>query len=232
MSPLEFLQVAAYFGLLIVCTPLLGRYMARVFNGERMLLAPVLRPVEGVIYRLSGVDPNQEQNWREYALAMLLFNILGFLLLFLLQLLQGVLPLNPANRPGVEPFLAFNTATSFITNTNWQAYGGETTMSYLTQMIGLNVQNFVSAATGVAVVIALTRGLAHKSASNLGNFWADLVRCVLYVFIPLCLILALVLVSQGVVEAHHGRLWLEDTPGDGATFIIALPLVKEVIHGS
>ncbi len=204
MTPLELVQIALYLGLLVVCTPLLGGYMARVFKGERTWLTPVLRRVESAIYRLAGVHPNEEQSWKQYALAMMLFNVAGFVLLYVLQLTQRALPLNPAVLPNVEPFLAFNTATSFVTNTNWQAYGGETTMSYLTQMIGLNVQNFVSAATGVAVVIAMTRGLARRQASAIGNFWVDLVRCVLYVFLPLCLVFALVLVSQGVVQNFNG----------------------------
>ena len=196
----DWLQIVVYFGVLIACVPLLGGYMAQVFAGERTLLSPVLLPAERAIYRIGGVDPSHEQGWRSYALSLMLFNILGFAVLLVVQLLQGLLPLNPAGLNSVEPLLAFNTATSFMTNTNWQAYGGETTMSYLTQMLGLNVQNFVSAATGVAVVIALTRGLARKSADTIGNFWADMVRCVLYVFLPLSILLAVVLVSQGVVQ--------------------------------
>ena len=180
MSTLEIVQVLLYFGLLIAVTPLLGGYMKRVFEGERTLLSPVLRPVEGLFYRLSGVRPEEEQPWKQYTVALILFNVLGFLALFLLQLLQGILPLNPEKLAGVEPWLAFNTATSFMTNTNWQAYAGETTMSQLTQMLGLGAQNFLSAATGIAVVLALTRGLARKSAATLGNFWADLVRATLY----------------------------------------------------
>jgi K+-transporting ATPase ATPase A chain len=200
MSALELVQIIVYFALLITCVPLLGSYMAKIFNGEQTRLTFLLQPVERGIYRLTGVQSEQEQNWREYALALMAFNLLGLVALFGLQLTQSALPLNPANQAGVEPFLAFNTATSFMTNTNWQAYGGETTMSYLTQMIGLNVQNFVSAATGIAVVIALTRGLARRTAETIGNFWVDLVRCVLYVFLPLCLVLALILVRQGVVQ--------------------------------
>jgi K+-transporting ATPase ATPase A chain len=214
MSALELLQIIVYFGVLIVCVPLLGGYMAKVFSDERTLLTPILRPVEGFMYRVSGVNPAEEQTWKQYTLALLAFNLLGFLVLFILQLTQGILPLNPAHLGSVEPFLAFNTATSFMTNTNWQAYGGETTMSYLTQMIGLNVQNFVSAATGVAVVIALTRGLARKSAATIGNFWTDLVRCVLYVFLPLCLVLALILVSQGVVQNVNGYVEANTLSGD------------------
>ncbi|MAS37834.1 MAG: potassium-transporting ATPase subunit KdpA [Anaerolineaceae bacterium] len=200
MSTLELVQIIFYFVALIVCVPLLGGYMAAVFNGERTFLTPVIGPVERGMYRLIGTDPAQEQTWRQYAGSLLMFNLSGFAVLLILQLLQGVLPLNPANLPPVEPFLAFNTATSFVTNTNWQAYGGETTMSYLTQMMGLNVQNFVSAATGIAVVIALTRGLARRTAETIGNFWVDLVRSVLYILLPLSILLAVVFVSQGVVQ--------------------------------
>jgi potassium-transporting ATPase potassium-binding subunit len=218
MTSLELLQIALYLGVLVACVPLLGGYMAKVFAGEHTLLTPVLRPIEGVIYRISGVNPAEEQNWKQYTFALLAFNLLGFAVLFILQLLQGILPLNPAQLGNVEPFLAFNTATSFMTNTNWQSYGGETTMSYFTQMIGLNVQNFVSAAVGVAVVIALTRGLARKSASTIGNFWADLVRCVLYVFMPLCIVLAVVLVSQGVIQNFND--YVETTTLSGETQVI------------
>lgn len=200
MTPLELMQLVLYFALLIICTPFLGRYIARVMQGEKTFLSPVLRPVEGIFYRAAGVNPAEEQNWKEYAIALLVFHVLGFAVLFILQLAQGALPLNPQGLPGVEPALAFNTATSFITNTNWQAYAGETTMSYLTQMLGLAVQNFVSAATGLAVVVALTRGLTRRTASTIGNFWADLVRATLYVLLPLSILLAVVLVSQGVVQ--------------------------------
>jgi potassium-transporting ATPase potassium-binding subunit len=200
MAIQEYVQIFIYFGLLILCTPLLGRYMARVFTGERTILSSIGEPLERVVYRLSGVRPDGEQNWRQYAIALLIFNILGFLFVFLLQLLQGFLPLNPARLPGVEPALAFNTATSFMTNTNWQAYAGETTLSLLTQMLGLTVQNFVSAATGIAVVIALTRGLARRSSATIGNFWVDLTRGVFYVLLPLSFVLALILVGQGVVQ--------------------------------
>ncbi len=218
MSALELLQIVVYFGVLIACVPILGGYMAKVFNGERTLLTPLLQPLERIIYRVCGVNPVEEQHWKQYAVALLAFNLLGFLALLILQLTQGMLPLNPAHLGSVEPFLAFNTATSFMTNTNWQAYGGETTMSYLTQMIGLSVQNFVSAATGVAVVIALTRGLARKSAATIGNFWTDLVRCVLYVFLPLSLVLALALVNEGVIQNFNG--YVEATTLSGESQVI------------
>jgi potassium-transporting ATPase potassium-binding subunit len=200
MTFLELAQIFLYFTLLIICTPLLGSYMAKVFNGERSFISPVLKPIESGIYKLAGVNTEEEQNWRQYAIAMLVFNGLGFLVVFVLQLLQGSLPLNPAGLPNVELSLAFNTATSFMTNTNWQSYAGETTLSYLIQMVGLGVQNFVSAATGIAIVIALTRGLARHTASTLGNFWADMVRSVVYILLPMSIVLALVLVSQGVIQ--------------------------------
>jgi potassium-transporting ATPase potassium-binding subunit len=194
------LQIGVYIVLLILCVPLLGGYMARIYNGQNTLLTPVLRPVEFGLYRLIGVRPDEEQNWRGYTAALLAFNLLGFLVLFILLLIQGALPLNPVELPSLDPFLAFNTATSFMTNTNWQAYDGETTMSYVSQMLGLNVQNFVSAATGMAVLVALTRGLARRTATTIGNFWVDLVRSVLYILLPLSLVLAVILVSQGVVQ--------------------------------
>lgn len=200
MSALDILQIVLFLGLLTACTPWLGRYMQRVFDGERTFLRPALHPVEKLLYRFSGVAMDEEQSWKGYAAALLLFNALGFLFLFLLQLAQGVLPLNPEKLPGVEPLLAFNTATSFVTNTNWQAYAGETTLSRLTQMLGLGVQNFLSAATGIAGLLALTRGLARKSATTVGNFWVDMTRATLYVLLPLSLALAIILVSQGVVQ--------------------------------
>lgn len=215
MTILELLQISLYLGLLIVCTSLLGAYMARVFTGEHTLLTPLMRPVENLLYRLCGVNSAVEMGWTVYAVALLMFNVVGFLFLFVLQLAQGVLPLNPAGLPGVEPLLAFNTATSFMTNTNWQSYAGETTMSYLTQMLGLGVQNFVSAATGIAVVIALTRGLVRRTAQTIGNFWVDLVRSTLYILLPLSIILALVLVSQGVVQNFSP--YVEATPLTGET---------------
>ena len=200
MAPLELLQILLFFSLLIGLTPPLGNYMRRAFLGRRVWLTPVVQPVEGLVYRLAGVDPHVEMGWQSYLAAVLIFNLAGFVLLFGLLLAQGMLPLNPMHLPGVPLLLAFNTATSFVTNTNWQAYGGETTLSYLTQMVGLTVQNFVSAATGIAVVIALARGLARRTGRTLGNFWADLVRTTLYVLLPLSLVVALILVSQGVVQ--------------------------------
>ncbi len=200
MSAQELLSILIWLGLLIVSTPLLGGYMARVYSGQTTWLSPLLAPAERGVYRLAGADPTAEMDWRSYAWALLAFNLLGFVVLFVLQVLQGWLPLNPMQLPGVDMLLAFNTATSFVTNTNWQAYSGEITMSYFTQMLGLAVQNFVSAATGMAVLIALARGLARRSAATIGNFWVDLVRSTLYILLPLSVILALALVSQGVVQ--------------------------------
>jgi K+-transporting ATPase ATPase A chain len=194
------LQITIYLIVLILLAKPLGAYMARVYSGERTVLDRFLGPIERLIYRLAGVDPNQEMNWKVYAEAMLVFNVLGLLAVYALQRLQHVLPLNPQAMAAVTPDSSFNTAVSFASNTNWQGYGGETTMSYLTQMLGLTVQNFVSAATGMAILAAFIRGLARHTTNLLGNFWVDLIRSTLYTLLPLSFVLALVLVSQGVVQ--------------------------------
>ncbi|MGZ5384645.1 MAG: potassium-transporting ATPase subunit KdpA [Acidimicrobiia bacterium] len=196
----NLLLIVAYFGVLLALTKPLGLFMYRLFNGERTFLTPALRPVERGIYRLTGVDEAREMRWTTYLVALLLFNLLGFLTVYLLQRLQGGLPFNPQGLPGVEPTSSFNTAVSFTTNTNWQGYYPEITMSYLTQMMGLTVQNFVSAATGIAIAIALIRGFARRSTQDLGNFWVDLTRVTLYVLLPICIIYALFLVSRGVLQ--------------------------------
>ena len=195
-----WIQIAIYFAVLTALVVPLGRYMARVFEGERTFLSPVLRPVEALLYRVSGVDETREQHWITYTVAMLLFNAAGFALLYALLRLQHLLPLNPADMSAVPADLAFNTAVSFTTNTNWQNYGGESTMSYLSQMVGLTTQNFVSAATGIALVVALIRAFARASANTIGNFWVDLTRCTLYVLLPLSIVAALFLVWQGVPQ--------------------------------
>jgi potassium-transporting ATPase potassium-binding subunit len=200
MTALELVQIVIFIVLLVVSVPFLGGYMAKVYGGECTFLTSILQPLEKLLYRLIGVKPDEEQNWKQYAWAMLAFNIIGFAVMFIVMFVQRSLPLNPVGLPNIEPALAFNTATSFMTNTNWQSYAGETTMSYFTQMLSLNVQNFVSAATGMAVVVALTRGLVRRSASTLGNFSADMVRGTVYILLPLSIIFALVLVSQGVVQ--------------------------------
>ena len=177
--------------------------MAAVYEGRRTFLSPVLRPLEALIYRVAGVDEKSEVGWKRYALGLLLLNLLGFVVVYLLQRLQGVLPLNPQNFAAVSADSSFNTAVSFATNTNWQGYVGESTMSYLTQMLGLAVQNFLSAATGMAVLVALIRGFARRQVSEIGNFWVDFTRSTLYILLPLSLVLALVLASQGVVQSFQ-----------------------------
>jgi potassium-transporting ATPase potassium-binding subunit len=194
------LQIAFYLVVLLALAKPLGAYMARVYEGRPIVLGRALGWLERFIYRASGVVPGAEMGWKTYALTMLLFNLAGLLAVYALQRLQGVLPLNPAGLGAVSPDSSFNTAVSFATNTNWQGYGGETTMSYLTQMLALTVQNFLSAATGMAVAVALIRGFARRSAETIGNFWVDLTRTTLYILLPLSFVLALVLVSQGVVQ--------------------------------
>jgi K+-transporting ATPase ATPase A chain len=204
MTASVLLQPALYLLVLLLLVKPLGAFMARVYQGERTFLSPVLQPVERFIYRLARVHADEEMDWKTYAIAFLLFNFVGILLLYLIQRLQSILPLNPQSLGAVSPGLAFNTAVSFVTNTNWQSYSGETTMSYLTQMLGLTVQNFVSAAVGMAVLIALIRSFARHSAKAIGNFWVDTTRSVLYILLPLALVLALALVSQGVVQTFNG----------------------------
>ena len=184
-----WIQILIFCAIVVALVKPLGWYMTRVFNGERTFLSPVLRPVETVLYRLAGTNEREEQHWLTYTLAMLAFNLLGFVVLYALQRFQAVLPFNPMGMGAVAPDLAFNTAASFVTNTNWQNYGGESTMSYLVQMAGLTVQNFVSAATGIALAVALIRGFSRASAKSIGNFWADMTRATLYVLLPLCVML-------------------------------------------
>ena len=200
MHSYDYWLILGFFALVLVPAPFLGRFYYKVMEGQRTWLSPVLGPVERGCYRLAGVDPHAEQTWQKYTLALLAFNLAGFILVFGVLLLQGYLPLNPRHLPGQEWPLAFNTAVSFVTNTNWQSYSGEASVSYLSQMIGLTVQNFVSAATGLAVLVALCRGIARRSAHTLGNFWVDMTRATLYGLLPLCLLLALLLVWQGVPQ--------------------------------
>lgn len=195
-----WIQIAFYFAVLTALAVPLGRFMARVFEGERTFLSPIMQPVERGLYRLSGVDATREQGWFAYTMAMLAFNAAGFALLYALLRLQDFLPLNPQGMAAVPPDLSFNTAVSFVTNTNWQNYGGESTMSYFTQMVGLTTQNFVSAATGIALMLVLVRAFARRQVTTLGNFWVDMTRATLYVLLPLSVVLALVLVWQGVPQ--------------------------------
>lgn len=201
MSLIGWLQIGVVLVAVLVLVKPLGLYMARVFSGERTFLSPVLAPVERGFYALAGVKPEREQSWLGYALGVLAFSIAGFLGLYVLLRVQNYLPLNPQGFPGLAPDLAFNTAVSFVTNTNWQSYGGETTMSHLSQMLGLTVQNFVSAATGIGVAMALTRAFMRSGASELGNFWVDLTRATLYVLLPLAIVVALAFVAMGVPQS-------------------------------
>jgi K+-transporting ATPase ATPase A chain len=222
-----WIQIALYAIVVVALAKPVGGYMTAVFAGERTFLSPVLRPIEIAFYRLSGVDEEAEQHWVTYAVAMLLFSLVGMLLLYALQRLQNILPLNPQGMAALTPDLAFNTAASFTTNTNWQAYGGESTMSYLVQMAGLTVHNFVSAATGIALAVALIRGFARRSANSIGNFWLDLTRCTLYILLPIALVAALFLVWQGMPQ--NLGAYIEATTLEGAKQTIAQgPVASQV----
>ena len=200
MTTLELIQIILLIALLIGLTPFMGKYMFKVFTGEKHFMKPVLGWLERLTYRFIKVMPDEETNWKKYTVGLLLFNLVGFVFVFLLQMLQAYLPMNPAHLPNVSWHLAFNTAASFITNTNWQSYSGETTLSYFVQMIGLTVQNFVSAATGIAVILAVIRGISRKTTDKIGNFWTDLTRSTIYVLLPLSIIFAVLFVGQGVVQ--------------------------------
>ncbi len=200
MNVFDWLQTGFFFTILLLLVNPLGTFMAKVYQGERTLLTPLLSPCENLLYRICGVNKDEEMNWWRYTVAMLLFNLVGFATLFALLLLQHLLPLNPQNLPAFSWQLALNTAVSFTTNTNWQAYSGEAAASYFTQMMGLGVHNFVSAATGMAIVIALIRGFTRRKTALVGNFWVDLSRGILYILLPLALVAALILVSQGVIQ--------------------------------
>ena len=204
MTVIGWMQILIYCAIIVAITPVLGAYMTRVFNGERTFLSPVLRPVEAALYRVAGVDPRREQNWVMYVVGVLFFHVGGFLILYALQRTQAILPLqslfNPAGQSAVAEDLSFNTAVSFITNTNWQNYGGESTMSYLVQMLGLTHQNFLSAATGIVLAVVLIRGFARASTHAVGNFWVDITRCTLYILLPICIPYALFLVWQGMPQ--------------------------------
>ena len=201
MKTLDYVQVIFFIGVLIILTPLLGRYMYNVFSSERNILKLVFGKLERFIYKFLKIDIREEMNWKKYLFAVLVFNFLGFLIVLILQLTQQWLPLNPESLPNVPFHLALNTAISFMTNTNWQAYGGETVLGYSVQMLGLTVQNFLSAATGIAVLLALIRGITNKLSDKLGNFWQDIVKTTLYILLPLSILLSVILVGQGVVQS-------------------------------
>jgi K+-transporting ATPase ATPase A chain len=227
MTVLGWAQILLFCAIIVALAPLLGGYMTRVFNGERTFLSPILRPLETVFYRAAGVDTAREQYWLTYTISMLLFHAAGFLLLYGLMRLQAALPFNPAGQSAVAPDLSFNTAISFITNTNWQNYGGESTMSYLVQMLGLTHQNFLSAATGIVLAVALIRGFARTSARTVGNFWVDITRCTLYVLLPICVALTLFLVGQGIPQTLSA--YVDATTLEGVRQTIAVgPVASQV----
>jgi K+-transporting ATPase ATPase A chain len=231
MTFIGWIQIALYCAIIVAITPLLGAYMTRVFGGERTFLSPVLRPVEAAIYWVGGVDEKREQHWVTYTVAMLLFHVGGFLVLYALMRLQAALPFqawfNPADQSAVPADLTFNTAVSFITNTNWQNYGGESTLSYLVQMLGLTHQNFLSAATGIVLAMALIRGFARASGQTVGNFWVDITRCTLYVLIPICIPYALFLVWQGMPQTLGA--YVDATTLEGAKQTIAVgPVASQI----
>jgi K+-transporting ATPase ATPase A chain len=229
MTFIGWIQIAIFCAIIVALTPLVGGYMTRVFNGERTFLSFVLRPVERGLYRLGGINESSEQHWLTYTVAMLLFNLGGFFIIYLLMRLQAMLPFNPAEQGAVAPDLSFNTAISFTTNTNWQNYSGESTVSYLVQMLGLTHQNFLSAATGIALAMALVRGFARASMRTVGNFWVDVTRCTLYILLPICIPVALFFVSQGMPQTLGP--YVDATTLEGARQTIAVGPVasQEVI---
>src|SRR6202047_2871952 len=227
MTAIGWIQIILYCAIVVALVKPLGWYMTRVFNGERTFLSPVLRPVEAGIYWLGGVDERREQHWLTYTGAMLLFHVGGFLIIYAVMRLQALLPFNPAEQSAVAEDLSFNTAISFITNTNWQNYGGESTLSYLVQMVGLTHQNFLSAATGIALSVALIRGFSRASMRTIGNFWVDVTRCTLYVLLPICVVYTLFLVWQGIPQTLGP--YIEATTLEGAKQTIAVgPVASQV----
>src|SRR6202171_2677166 len=221
MTSIGIVQILVFFGLILLATKPIGLYMSRLFQGERTFLHPVIRPLEVLVYRLCGVREGEEQRWTEYAASLFSFSLFSFLFVYAFQRLQGHLPLNPQGfgTAQMPPDLAFNTAVSFMTNTNWQAYSGESTMSYLVQMAPLARQNFASAAAGIAVAIALIRGFARQETDRIGNFWVDLTRATLYVLIPLSIVAALVFCWQGAIQNFHPYTVVKTV--EGATQTIA-----------
>src|SRR5438105_13787625 len=227
MTAIGWIHIILYCAIIAALAKPLGRYMTRDFSGEHTFLRPVLRPVETARYRIRGVDEKREQHWLTYTVAMLLFHVGGFLIIYGLMRLQASLPLNPAEQSAVAPDLSFNTAISFLTNTNWQNYGGESTLSYLTQMVGLTHQNFLSAATGIALAVALIRGFSRSSMRTIGNFWVDVTRCTLYVLLPICIVYTLFLVWQGMPQTLGA--YVEATALEGARQTIAVgPVASQV----
>jgi len=231
MTLLGWAQILFLLVILSLCVKPLGSYMAKVYQGEKTLLSPIFLPAERFIYRAAGLGPDEEMDWKEYARSFLLFNLLGFLVLYLILRIQVILPFNPLKLPSLSPSLALNTAVSFVTNTNWQAYGGETTLSFFSQMVGLTVQNFLSAASGMAICIAFIRGFTRCNTQMLGNFWIDLTRSILYILLPLSILLALLLVSQGVVQTYSSTITanvLQPLAGQSTQTISVGPVASQV----
>ena len=227
MTFMGWVQIACYCAVIVAITPPLGAYMTRIFNGERTFLTPILRPIEIGLYKIAGVDERREQHAVTYTVAMLLFHVGGFVILYALMRLQQWLPFNPAEQAAVAPDLSFNTSVSFITNTNWQNYGGESTMSYLVQMLGLTHQNYLSAATGIALAVALIRGFSRHSVGSVGNFWVDITRCTLYLLIPICVPYALFLIWQGIPQTLGA--YVDAATLEGAKQTIAVgPVASQV----
>jgi potassium-transporting ATPase potassium-binding subunit len=227
MTVIGWIQILLYCAIIVAIVPYLGAYMTRVFNGERTFLSPVFRPVEAALYWAGGVDERREQTWVMYVVAMLFFHVGGFLILYVLMRTQAMLPFNPAEQTAVAEDLSFNTAVSFITNTNWQNYGGESTMSYLVQMLGLTHQNFLSAATGIVLAVVLIRGFARASANAVGNFWVDITRCTLYILLPICIPYALFLVWTGIPQTLGP--YIDATTLEGAKQTIAVgPVASQI----
>ena len=227
MTVIGWVQILLYCAIIVAITPPLGAYMTRIFSGERTFLSPVLRPIELVIYKVAGIDERQEQHAVTYTVGMLLFHAGGFLILYILMRVQAALPFNPAGQTAVGEDLSFNTAISFITNTNWQNYGGESTMSYLVQMLGLTHQNYLSAATGIVLAIALIRGFARHSVRTVGSFWVDVTRCTLYILLPICIPYALFLVWQGIPQTLGP--YVDATTLEGAKQTIAVgPVASQI----
>jgi K+-transporting ATPase ATPase A chain len=227
MTAIGWIQIILYCAIVVALVKPLGWYMTRVFNGERTFLSPILRPVEAGLYWIGGVDERREQHWLTYTVAMLLFHVGGFLIIYVLMRLQAHLPFNPAEQSAVAEDLSFNTAISFITNTNWQNYGGESTLSYLVQMLGLTHQNFLSAATGIALAVTLIRGFSRSSMRTIGNFWVDVTRCTLYILLPICVVFTLFLIWQGIPQTLGA--YVDATTLEGAKQTIAVgPVASQI----
>jgi potassium-transporting ATPase potassium-binding subunit len=229
MTNIAIVQYVVYFAVLVALAVPLGQYMARVYEGRAELASRVLGPIERGIYRIANIRHDDEMNWKVYTVCVLAFNLIGLLVVYAIERVQNLLPFNPSHAGPVAPDLALNTAVSFATNTNWQAYAGETAMSHLTQMTALTVQNYLSAATGMAVAVALARGFSRKNAGTLGNFWVDLTRGTLYILLPLSLVLAIVLVSQGVVQTFDGAVTVVSVQASKKSEADGKPVLEQVI---